>query len=122
VMFDFGKNQAAANRSLKVIRFYKMNNSCSAGRPDPVFNYFLVGNNAPRGTMSGQDCIKFNPDAIQIKEISGQWKIYQGNKVMYDFGNKIDEAYYTFHMIKKYGFTHQCYVKGPNPSFHYLHK
>jgi len=70
--------------------------------------------------MSGQDCIKFNPSAIQIKEISSQWKIYNGNKVMYDFGNKIDEAYHTFHMIKKYGFTYQCYVKGPKPPFHYL--
>jgi cathepsin L len=122
VMFDFGKNQAAASRSLKVIKFYKMNSSCSVGRPDPVFNYFLVGNSAPGGTMSGQDCIKFNPNAIQIKEIDSQWKIYHGNKVMYDFGNKIDEAYHTFHMIKKYGFTHQCYVKGPKPPFHYLHK
>jgi C1A family cysteine protease len=121
-MFNFGKNQAAANRSLKVIKFYKMNSSCSVGRPDPVFNYFLVGNSAPGGNMSGQDCIKFNPNAIQIKEIDSQWKIFHGNKVMYDFENKIDEAYHTFHMIKKYGFTYQCYVKGPKPPFHYLHK
>jgi cathepsin L len=121
-IFDFGKNQTAANRSLKIIKFYKMNSSCSVGRPDPVFNYFLVGNTAPRGNMSGQDCIKFNPDAIQIREIDGRWRISHGNKMMYDFGNKIDEAYHAFNMIKKYGFTHQCYVKGPKPPFHYLHK
>ena len=122
VIFDFGKNQNAAHRSLKVIKFYKMSSSCSVGRPDPVFHYFLVGNTAPKGTMSGQDCIKFNPNAIQIKEVGGQWKIYHGNKVMYDFGNKIDEANHAFQMIKKYGFTHQCYVKGPKPTFHYLHR
>lgn len=121
-MFDFKGNQKAAVRSLQVIKFYKMNRSCFVGRPDPSFNYLLVGNNAPVGNMSGQDCIKFNPAAIQVKEVGGRWKIVQGNMWMYDFGNKKDEAVQAFNMIKKYGFTYQCFVARPNPPFHYLHK
>ena len=67
-----------------------------------------------------KDCVSFNHTTAAVKKIDNSWKIVDGNKVMYDFGNKIDEAYHTFHMIKKYGFTYQCYVKGPKPPFHYL--
>jgi hypothetical protein len=121
-MFDFGTNKAAADKSLAVIKFYKMNRSCFVGRPDPSFTYLLVGNNAPVGDMSGQDCIKFNPAAIEVKEVGGRWKIVQGNMWMYDFESKKAEAYQAFNIIKKYGFTNQCFVARPNPPFHYLHK
>ena len=121
-MFDFGKNQAAAMKSLAVIKHYKMNRSCFVGRPDASFNYLLVGNNAPVGDMKGQDCIKFNPAQIQVKEVKGSWKIVQGDMWMYDFGNKKDEAVQSYNMIKKYGFTNQCFVMRPKPPFHYLHK
>jgi len=46
----------------------------------------------------------------------------QGNMWMYDFGNKQDEAEFAMKMIKKYGFTNQCFVARPNPPFEYLHK
>jgi cathepsin L len=121
-MFDFGKNEAAAKKSLAVIKFYKMNKSCFVGRPDASFKYLLVGNNAPVGNMGGQDCIKFNPAAIEVKKIGANWKIVQGNMWMYDFGNKQDEAEFSMKMIKKYGFTNQCFVARPNPPFEYLHK
>jgi len=121
-MFDFKNNQAAAVKSLQVIKFYKMNRSCFVGRPDPSFKYLLVGNNAPVGNMGGQDCIQFNPAAIEVKKIGANWKIVQGNMWMYDFGNKKDEADMALKMIKKYGFTNQCFVARPNPPFEYLHK
>jgi len=121
-MFDFKANQAAAVKSLSVIKNYKMNRSCFVGRPDPSFSYLLVGTNAPVGNMSGQDCIKFDPAKIEVKQIGGRWKIVQGSMWMYDFGDKQAEAVFSLQMIKKYGFTNQCFVARPNPPFQYLHK
>jgi hypothetical protein len=121
-MFDFKNNKTAADKSLEVIKSYKMNRSCFVGRPDPSFTYLLVGNNSPVGDMKGQDCLAFNPATIEVKQIRGSWKIIGNNMLMYDFGNKKDEADMALKMIKKYGFTKQCFVARPNPPFQYLHK
>lgn len=121
-MFDFKGNQSAAVRALQIIKFYKMDRSCFVGRPNPSFSYLLVGNSAPAGNMNGQDCIAFNPGAIEVKQIGGTWKIVQGSMYMYDFGAKKEEAVQAMDVIKKYGFTQQCFVARPNAPFQYLHK
>jgi hypothetical protein len=118
-LFAFGTNKAAADRALAVIKFYNMNRSCIVG---PLFNYLLVGTNAPTGTLSGEDCIPFNPATAQIQQINGRWKIVDGNMWMYDFAGNQIEAQQSLDIIKKYGFTYQCFVARPNPPFQYLHK
>lgn len=112
-MFDFGNNQAAAEKALTVIKHYQMNKSCFVGRPNPQFTYMLVGNQAPVGVLQGEDCIKFNPANIQVQQIQGRWKIVDGNMWMYDFRDKKADADKVFAVIKKYGFTEQCFsVRG----------
>ncbi len=41
---------------------------------------------------------------------------------MFDFGDKKDEAYLTYRIIKKYRFTNSCFVGRPDPSFQYMRK
>ncbi|HYA14860.1 MAG TPA: hypothetical protein VEF33_11025 [Syntrophales bacterium] len=120
-MFDFGTNKLAADRALMIMKFYKMNSSCYVGRPQPSFSYLLAGTNAPIGTMSGEDCIRFNPATAQIKEVNCHYKIVEDNTWLNDFGS-IAEANKALSIIKKYGFTNQCFVSRPNPAFQYLHK
>ena len=121
-LFDFGSKRAEANAALKIIKFYKMDHSCFVGRPDPSFTYMLVGNAAPVGAMAGEDCIAFDPAAIEVKEVNGRWKIVQGSMWLYDFGSLRTEAEQALNIIKAYRFTHQCFVGRPKPSFHYLRK
>ncbi len=121
-MFDFGNKKNEAYRALKIIKHYGMNQSCFVGRPDPSFQYMLVSGKAPKGGIPGEDCISFNPNTIQVKKISGRWKIVDGNHWMFDFGNKKAEAEKAFAVIKKYGFTRSCFVGRPDPSFLYLRK
>jgi hypothetical protein len=99
-----------------------MNNSCFVGRPQPSFSYLLSGTNAPAGTMSGEDCIRFNPVNAQVQQVSGRWKIVDGSMWMYDFGSSKAQADQAMAIIKKYGFAYQCFVARPNPQFQYLHK
>jgi len=122
MMFDFGKKKNEAVMALAIIKHYRMNRSCFVGRPHPSFQYMLVGKRAPKGKMKGEDCIRFNPRTIKVKKIKGSWKIVDGSHWMFDFGKKEKEAYQAFKMIKKYGFTHSCFVGRPKASFQYLRK
>jgi hypothetical protein len=121
-LFDFGSNQNEARQALRIIKHYRMNQSCFVGRPDPSFQYLLISGNTPAGSISGDDCIGFNPNNIQVKRLSGRWKIVEGNHVMFDFGNKVNEARQALAIIKKYRFTQSCFVGRPGPSFQYLRR
>ncbi|NTV92689.1 MAG: hypothetical protein HGA72_05300 [Chlorobiaceae bacterium] len=122
LLFNFGPNRSEALQALRIIKYYRMNLSCFVGRPDPSFQYLLVNGNAPQGSMPGEDCVSFNPNSIEVKNIGGSWKIVDGSHWIFDFGSKEDEARKAFAIIKKHGFTRSCYVGRPNASFQYLRK
>ena len=121
-MFDFENAENEARMALRIIKYYRMNQSCFVGRPDPSFSYLLIGGNAPSGGFTGEDCVQFNPNSIEVKKVGGRWKIVDGSHWVFDFGNKEDEARMAFVIIKKYGFTRSCFVGRPDPSFQYLRK
>jgi len=122
LMFSFGDRKLEALKALKVIKYYRMNQSCFVGRPDPRFRYLLVNGKAPQGSMPGEDCVSFNPNTIEVRNIDGRWKIVDGNHWRFDFDNKEEEARKAFAIIRKYGFTRSCFVGRPDPSFNYLRK
>ena len=119
-LFDFGSKSKEAKKALAIIKRYRMNQSCFVGRPDPSFQYMLVSGRAPQGSYPGEDCVSFNPRTTEVKQINGRWKIVDGSHMMFDFGNKRDEAELALRIIKKYGFTRSCFVGRPDPSFTYL--
>ena len=121
-VFDFAGKKNEADRSLSIIKHYRMNQSCFVGRPHPSFSYLLVSGAAPVGPFSGEDCVSFNPDTIDVKNIGGRWKIVDGSHWVFDFGAKESEARQALAIIKKYGFNNSCFVGRPNPSFKYLRK
>lgn len=121
-VFDFGDKKNEADRSLSIIKHYRMNQSCFVGRPHPSFSYLPVSGAAPVGPFSGEDCVSFNPDTIDVKNIGGRWKIVDGSHWLFDFGAKESEARQALTIIKKYGFNKSCFVGRPQPSFNYLRK
>ena len=121
-LFDFGKNKAEAKRALDVIKYYGMNQSCFVGRPDPSFQYMLVSGRGPTGRMPGEDSVSFNPNTTTVRNISGRWKIVDGNHWLFDFGKKESEAREALAIIKRHGFRYSCFVGRPGPSFQYMRK
>jgi hypothetical protein len=121
-MFSFGQKKDEADRSLAIIKHYRMNRSCFVGRPDPSFQYMLVSNQAPAGAIAGEDCVSFNPATAAVANIQNDWKIVDGNHWMFSFGNKEAEARQSLAIIKQYGFARSCFVGRPGPSFKYLKK
>lgn len=121
-MFDFGAEQVDARQSLAVIKRYQMNRSCFVGRPNPPFQYMAVGNQAPQGSMPGEDCLAFNPANIAVTQVGAAWKIVDGSHWMFDFGSSQAQAAQALQLIKQYGFTFSCFVGRPNPKFEYLRR
>jgi hypothetical protein len=121
-LFDFAGNRAEAERTLSIIKRYRMTQSCFVGRPHPSFQYMLAFGRAPAGSYPGEDCISFNPNTTEVKNINGRWKIVDGSHWMFDFARNESEARQTLAIIKKYGFTSSCFVGRPNPSFQYMRR
>jgi hypothetical protein len=121
-LFDFGNNASDAKKALAIIQKYRMNQVCFVGRPNPPFQYMLVSGNSPVGALGGEDCVSFNPATTTVQQIKGSWKVVDGNHWMFDFGVNKAEAEQTLAIIKKYGFTHSCFVGRTGSKFTYLRK
>lgn len=121
-LLDFGGNESEARQALRIIQHYHMNRQCFVGRPDPSMEYYLVDGAAPAGSLAGEDCVAFNPTAIEVKKIDGNWKIVEGTHWILDFGSSEAEARAAFEIIKKYGFRFICFVGRPDPSLTYFRR
>lgn len=121
-LFAFGNKLSEAQKALKIIKYYKMNRTCYVGRPNPSFTYLLSNGNAPSGSMSGEDCVSFNYNNLQIKKSGSNYLIVDGTHSIFNFGSKKSEAVMALQIIKKYKFTKSCYVGRPGPSFTYLRR
>ena len=121
-MLDFGTNKVEAYKALEIIQHYRFNSQCFVGRPNPSMKYWLVNGAAPTGSVSGEDCISFNPANIEVSYVGGNWKIVEGSHWILDFGQNKAEAYEAYDIIMKYGFSEICYVGRPGPSMTYFKK
>lgn len=122
LMLDFGSNRSHAQRAVQIIKHYKMDRQCFVGRPNAPMKYFTVKGSAPRGAISGEDCIGFNPAKIQAKLINGRWKVVEGSHWIMDFASKEAQARSAVKVIRHYGFTRVCFVGRPNPGMMYFRK
>lgn len=121
-MFDFGNNGQEAAQALRIIKHYRMDQSCFVGRPGPSFKYMLRKGNAPSGSLRGEDCIGFNPASLSVEQHGGRWKVVDGSHWLLDFGSKQNEAQQALAIIKKHGFNKSCFVGRPDPSFSYMRR
>ena len=121
-MLDFGSSQANANKAVRIIKHYRMNRQCFVGRPNAPMQYYTVNGGAPQGALAGEDCIPFNPNNVQAKNINNRWKVVDGSHWILDFDKKEAEARIAVKIIKYYGFRYICYVGRPNAPMMYFRK
>lgn len=121
-MFDFEGRQEEARQALRILRHYGVNQICYVGRPQPSLTYLLGNSAAPSGALQGEDCLTFNNSNLAVIQAGGRWKIADGNHWLFDFADNKGEAEQALAVIRKYGFTHSCYVGRPQPSFSYLRR
>ena len=78
-MFDFGDREQEARRALGIIRYYRIDTSCFAGRPHPPMIYLLSSGKAPVGPAPGEQCEAFDPTRILLEQVGEAWRILSGN-------------------------------------------
>ena len=120
-LFDFAGKRDEAYQALRVIKYYRMNQSCFVGRPNPSFTYMLISSRAPAGSYRGEDCIGFNNANLSVVRAGRRntWKLVDGSHWIVDFDYKKAEAYQALKIVKKHKFSQVCYVGRPGPSFTY---
>jgi len=74
---------------------------------------------APPLPAPREDCISFNPQNVEVRQINGTWKIVEGNMWMLDFGGNELQARGALAVIKYYKMNSQCFVGRPDPSMQY---
>lgn len=122
-MFDFDNKRDEARMAHRILRRYRADQTCYVGRPDPSLTYLLAGGAAPKGGVSGEDCIAFDPQKLSVKNAGGRWKLVEGESHwMFDFGSNKAEAEQAYAVIRKHGFSHSCFIGRPDPSFSYLRR
>jgi hypothetical protein len=114
-LLNFEGNQAGADLAVNIIKFYAMTSQCFVGRPNAPMMYFLSGGNAPSGAFPGEDAIIINPANVSAKLSGGNWLVVDGASSLLNFEGNQSEANTAVAIIKKYGFTRQCFVARPNP-------
>jgi 2-haloacid dehalogenase len=121
-VLDFGASQANAQRAKAVIVQYGFDRICFVGRPEAPMMYFTVGGAAPSGAMPGEDAVAFDLAGVVAQQVAGQWIVTDGTARMLDFGASKANAVHAVTIIKRYGFTHQCFVGRPNAPMMYFRK
>jgi 2-haloacid dehalogenase len=119
-ILDFGPDQANAARARDVIGYYRIDRQCFVGRPDPPMMYFTAGGRAPHGAMAGEDAVSFNLCGVVARQSEGRWIVTDGISRMLDFGSAEADALNAVTIIKKYAFTHQCFVGRPDAPVMYF--
>jgi hypothetical protein len=120
-LLDFADKAAEARQAEAIVKHYKLSRQCFVGRPGPSFTYWLVDNRAAAGSMSGDDCVGFNPATVQASSAGGIWRVVDGSHALFSFPNQA-EAEKTVQIVKHYGFNQSCFVGRPDPSMSYQHR
>jgi hypothetical protein len=71
------------------------------------------------GASPSEDCVGFTPGNLRVANIGGRWKIVDGSHWVGDFGSNRAAADQGLAIIRRYGFTMQCFVARPNPPMTY---
>jgi len=66
-----------------------------------------------------EDCIGFNPNQVEARNIGGDWKVVQDRRWLLSFGPRAAEAQRAANIIRTYRFNQQCFVGRSNGSMSY---
>lgn len=118
MVFD---NRSEALRAKQTLEAYKLNQQCFVGRPDPSMTYFLSSGSPPSGPQPDEDCIRFDPDQLELQRDGSQYVLISNRSRMRMLPSR-DEGQKVIAVIQKHGFNRTCYIGRPDPSMTYFRK
>jgi hypothetical protein len=67
-----------------------------------------------------QECIPFNPETAELKNIDGRWSIVDGDRLLFSFGSQMLHAQKALSIIRHYRMNQSCSAGSPETEFRYL--
>lgn len=67
-----------------------------------------------------EDCLRVQPHALRVRQLSGGWTVVDGSDLLLDFGPSRANADRAKDVIHFYGLDRICYVGRPNPPMMYF--
>jgi hypothetical protein len=114
---EFGRRETEAREALRLIRDLHLNAYASIGSPNPVMEYWLSNGQAPHPPLiPGLRVYPFNAANLRVEEAQGQWCLYDGQRVLFNFGTRADDARQALAVIRKYGFSEVGVVGQASPA------
>jgi hypothetical protein len=107
---DFGPNERDARMAHTMMQFYRCSEHCRIGQPTAVFDYFLSGGQAPRGSMLGVERVPFRPSELVVQQNSTGWVITDATRTLFRFGENEQAARQALKDIQTYRFDTICRV------------
>jgi hypothetical protein len=111
---NLGNREADAREVLRLLRTFNLNQRGTVGEPQPVMEYWLSNGRAPQ-KMGHVNSAVFDPDALQVANVMGQWCLVDESRPWLTFGSRAEDARRALQIIQKYGFTDIIYVDSLNP-------
>jgi 2-haloacid dehalogenase len=125
--FDLNAAKAQGFRTAFVGRPTELGPGGSPGNyPDPGFDFnatSLIDLAEQLGAYlvsAPDDCLPLRPAAVQVQNVSGDWKIVDGNEQVLDFGASQANAERAKAIIEHYRFDRICFVGRPDPPMMYF--
>lgn len=116
VLKDFGRHEADAREAARLVRALALNQHGQIGTPRPVMEYWLSSGRAPSGPVPGFRPLPFNPTALKVEQVEGQWCVRDGSSVLFNFGGQEGEARHAQAVIQRHGFNRVGHVGRGTPA------
>jgi hypothetical protein len=105
VLKDFGRRQAEASQALRLIRDLHLTQYGTVGSPHPVMEYWLAEGQAPRGLTWGLRSLPLDLGSLRAEPIQSQWCLRDNQRIIFNFGQRADDARQALTVIRKYDFS-----------------
>jgi hypothetical protein len=90
------------------MQYYRFTERRQVGGASARFTYFLVGGQAPHGTMFGVDGQPFQVNRLQVRQVNGHWSVCDGDQPLVEMGDKAEDASQVLEMIRNHQVDRLC--------------
>ncbi len=116
VLKDFGRREADARQAQRLILELGLSQQGTVGSPSPVMEYWLASGQAPHGSAMGLHTLPVDPATLRVEAVQSQWCLRDGQRVLFNFGLRAEEARQALAIIQKYGFNEVGVIGQAAPS------
>jgi hypothetical protein len=104
----FGPADRDARAAMETLEQFRVTELCHLG--ESGFGFFLSNGRPPQGAIIGTGAKPLRTEMLNVRQVGGSWAVCEGSRILFDFGDKADDARHLLAAIKEYHFDHAALV------------